>query len=341
MTEESTILLASAGRRPYLVRWFKEALELNGLSGRVVLADTDQFAPARAVADDFVHAPLARDPEYVPWLAKTIADNAVDVAVSVNDFEISTWSRLHSEPAFSALVRTTADIQESVEDKVAMSAALLEQGISVPSLEKPSHALAMTGRGDEAERIVIKGRFGSASRGLRVIQRREVAAVMASAHAEVTERDGRATSADDDPDATLVVQSFIEGEEFGLDVVCDFTGEYATVLVRKKLAMRNGETDRAVSVDAARFELLARKLSAALPHKGVFDVDIIVDSAGDPWVIDVNPRFGGGYPFSHTAGAHIPAAYVAWANDLPVAPEWLASEGGVLSGKSVEVVRIR
>lgn len=66
----------------------------------------------------------------------------------------------------------------------------------------------------------------------------------------------------------------------------------------------------------------------------------MVDSDGGSYVIDINPRFGGGYPFSHLAGARIPNAYVAWAAGLPVADDWLCSEAGVISGKCVEAVRV-
>ena len=47
------ILLSSVGRRPYLVRWFKEALVLNGISGKVIAVDLDPHSPARVFADDF------------------------------------------------------------------------------------------------------------------------------------------------------------------------------------------------------------------------------------------------------------------------------------------------
>lgn len=342
MTAECTVLLTSAGRRPYLVRWFKEAFELNGVVGRVILADSDAMAPARALADAFVEAPLAREPAYAEWLTKTIEHYGVDVALSVNDFEISQWSRLGATPTLAALVRTTEAVQDHIEDKVRMAAVLQEHKVSVPRLERPSRALSYPdGSANADERIVVKGRFGSASRGLRLTDRRRLASVMPGALAEVTDRDGRAANPGGDPDETLIVQDFIDGDEYGLDVVCDLSGKYATVLARKKLAMRNGETDRAISVDAAPFEQLGQQLASALPHHGVFDVDVIVDSSGVIWVIDVNPRFGGGYPFSHTAGAHVPAAYVAWALGGSAKPEWLASEPGVISGKSVEVLRIQ
>ena len=50
-----SVLLASAGRRPYLVEWFREALAKNGVDGLVLLADADRFSPGAALADGFLH----------------------------------------------------------------------------------------------------------------------------------------------------------------------------------------------------------------------------------------------------------------------------------------------
>lgn len=131
----------------------------------------------------------------------------------------------------------------------------------------------------------------------------------------------------------VVVQELVEGEEFGLDVVCSFEGEYQAVLARKKLKMRAGETDRAVTVSSEPFDMFGRDLANALSLRGLTDVDVIVRSDGKPVVIDINPRFGGGYPFSHLAGANVPACYVAWVTGNDIRSDWLQPRPGVVSSK--------
>ena len=62
------ILLSSVGRRPYLVRWFRDALAENGVEGRVIAADVDPFAPSRPFADAWLvqwpHLARPGGPEY-------------------------------------------------------------------------------------------------------------------------------------------------------------------------------------------------------------------------------------------------------------------------------------
>lgn len=334
------ILLSSVGRRPYLVRWFQDALVANGLEGRVIAADLDPLSPARAFTEDFVSAPRVDDPSYQDWLTKLLVDREIKLAVSINDFELSEWALLPKTEGWDPLVRVTPETQALVEDKHAMGKVLDQAGIHNPATWLGGATSQLGGPG---EKFVTKGRFGSASRGLKFTDARGLETSITAATREVTTRQGRPALEQNDtsPENLVIVQKQIEGEEYGLDVVCDLNGSFAGVLVRRKIAMRSGETDRAVSVDSHQFEDIARSIAETVPHPGTIDVDLIVDNESDAYVIDINPRFGGGYPFSHLAGARVPNAYVAWASGLHVCEEWLKSEPGIVGGKLVEAVRIQ
>ena len=69
------------------------------------------------------------------------------------------------------------------------------------------------------------------------------------------------------------------------------------------------------------------------------DCDCFVTDEG-PVVLEINPRFGGGYPFSHAAGANLPAALLAWATGADPQPEWLTVAPGVASAKCDRLVRV-
>jgi carbamoyl-phosphate synthase large subunit len=86
--------------------------------------------------------------------------------------------------------------------------------------------------------------------------------------------------------------------------------------------MRAGQTDRAATVDDPRLQALGELIGRRLGHRGILDCDAFVDRDGI-CVIDLNPRFGGGYPYSHLAGANLPAAFLAWAHGERPDPDWL------------------
>lgn len=332
------LLLASAGRRPYLVRWFKEAVIELGINGRIIVADNDKHSPSQRDADVFEVAPRVADPSYEEWLAGILRDYEISLALSINDFELSRWaSVIPSEARFSPLIRLSAASQRAVEDKLAMAQLLGASGISTPRTLLASDPQLHAAPLHELENgIVIKGRYGSGSRGLNIVKPEQLEKGLLRASHEVTHESGRPAADALEARQLTVIQQKITGQEYGLDVVADPRGDFVCVLARQKIAMRGGETDRAISVDPEPFVDLGRRITQAVGHRGLIDVDIICDEDDNPWVIDINPRFGGGYPFSHMAGAHIPKAYVAWAAGKVPEREWLQSAPGVVSAKSVE-----
>ena len=329
------ILLASAGRRPYLVKWFREALNRHGIPGKVLLADSAVNSAASAFADLHVTTVPAHDPFYEDWLRATISEHHVGLALSVNDFELSIWSRLGED--LHMLVRLDPTTQQLVEDKRAMAEHLSVRGILVPETALGSEIKKSNRSTHSGTDFIVKSRYGSGSRGLLSVPAGQLDVAVRSAAAGAYDRDGQSLAVQHDGTDHVVVQPRLTGQEFGVDVISDLDGSYASVLVRRKLAMRAGETDSAMTMDPDPFAELAQSIARAVPHRGLIDTDVIQDEKGRLWVIDVNPRFGGGYPFSHKSGADVPAAYVAWATGRAADPHWLRSEPGVVAAKYVDI----
>lgn len=97
-------------------------------------------------------------------------------------------------------------------------------------------------------------------------------------------------------------KEFLDGQEIGADVYIDLlSGEVVSIFTKKKIKMRAGETDKAVSFkDEKLFQLIEKFVSEA-GYKGQIDIDIF--KIGDQYYIsEVNPRFGGGYPHAYESG---------------------------------------
>ena len=139
----------------------------------------------------------------------------------------------------------------------------------------------------------------------------------------------------------VVVQPCLPGLEHGVDIVGDLRepGELRAVLARRKVRMRAGETDKAASVDPAPFVANAERIARAAQLTGLIDTDMFLAEGGEPSVIDINPRFGGGYPFVHLAGADVPRYYLARALGLEIDEDWREYAPGVISAKH-ESVRV-
>lgn len=333
----TNILISSAGRRNYLVRWFREALTSNGVEGCIIVADADRHAPSQVEADLFIPLPLVSSDEYLPALLKICDSNHVNFALSVNDFELSAWSRLDRsmfQDVGTHLICLRAETQALVEDKRTMASSLSEHDILVPPTFLGEDALdSMDLRGQLGQSIVIKNRYGSGSSGLLFSTQATLDRDLNAAATSVRDRLGAPISSRSIALQSLVVQPAIHGIEYGIDVVSNFAEEFAAILVRRKISMRGGETDQATSEPAERFNALGAKIAAAIPHAGLIDTDVIEDREGRLWLIDINPRFGGGYPFSHLAGADAPSAYVGWSRGLDSTASRLQYKSDIVAAK--------
>lgn len=325
------LLITSAGRRNYLVEYFKAAL---GDAGLVMAADASRFAPALYGADRRFLVPSAAEQGHTEALLEVCRGNDVALLVSVNDVELPSLAAnkaLFASNGTHVLI-SEPEVISTCHDKLKAAAFLEEHGIESPrTVALATGAQSIIEAGELRFPLVVKPRFGSASIGIEIVDD-EI-----QLHAALTLAEARAHRA---PNliaahhgvASTVVQEFVSGQEYGLDVLNDLGGHYVATVVKRKLTMRAGETDRAVTVSDSRLESVGARIGRTLQHVGVLDCDVIV-SGDRAFVLDMNPRFGGGYPFSHAAGVNMPAAILAWLRDETPDFAWFTCRPDVASAK--------
>lgn len=236
-------------------------------------------------------------------------------------------------------VVSTEEIADIAFDKLRCHQFLDGIGLRAPqTFLSPSQARSALEMGEATLPFVLKPRWGTGSLVMDIATDAHEIALL---HEHLTEklkssyigeigRSGRRNE--------ILIQELIIGEEFGLDCVNDFDGNHRACFVRKKLSMAQGQTDVAVTVQDAQISEAGSRIARSLGHVGILDADVIRDGDGDVYVLDMNPRFSGGYPFSHAAGANIPAAMVAWAEGRPTDPAWFQPKPGVVSAKGVRIL---
>jgi carbamoyl-phosphate synthase large subunit len=331
------VMLTCAGRRKYLVTFFREALHGDG---SVFAGDANRGAPALAAADRAFILPSLDDPSYVECVLEICARHQVGLLVSLHDLELPLLARhLDQFHAVKTIpVISAPAVIDTCLDKVAAGRFLATCGISEPatylSLDEARLALR---RGVLTFPVVVKPRWGTASLGIEYAFDDEE---LEFAHALLRKRLTRSVLKGlhgDDPNNGIIIQEKLTGDEYGIDIINDLDGRHMATMVRRKLEMRAGETDRAVTAQADVLGALGARLGRALGHIGNLDCDVIVNN-GRSCVLDMNPRFGGGYPLSHLAGANLPAALVAWASGREADPAWLRPEPGITVSKCDGVV---
>ncbi len=303
------ILFTCAGRRNYLINYFKQAL---GGEGRTFATDMQLTAPAMVDADVSIVVPSIYDPSYIDELARVISNYKIDAVISLNDLELPILSR-HRERLEAGGARVLVSPEAVIDiafDKMKTARFLQSNGILTPKTYTDiASATKAISSGEIQFPVVVKPRWGSASIGIDFPADSEDLELAFKLQHKRLHSTMLATASGQDLENAILIQQKIIGKEYGMDILNDFEGNYIGTFVRQKLAMRSGETDKAISVIDGRFDAIGKKISENLRHVGNLDIDVF-EADGDLYVLELNPRFGGGYPFSHEAGINTPAIYI-------------------------------
>lgn len=339
MTDEPvTIVISSAGRRLYLIDWFRAAFDTLGLKGRIIVAENDASSAAASYGDETRLLPRYTDPDYGDELLRLVDEVEPRLFLSANDYELM---QLHVNTGIAGSLRdrgvfvpgVSAAWQIGCADKLRMARMLEDVEVLTPRTVKGSELDELLASARERDEFVVKHRFGSRSSGLAVVSADGVRAAVANSAKSVPPRTERTDPRDD-----VIVQPRMPGSEYGVDIVSSLLdeGSLSGVFARRKLRMRAGETDKAVTVDPGPFREASGKIAQAAGVSGLIDVDMFLDDTGRASVIDINPRFGGGYPFVHLAGADVPLYYTGQIFGIPIDEGWNQYEVGVISAKYQE-----
>ncbi len=333
------ILLTSAGRRSYLVQYYKEALEKAGCGGLVHAANS-QPGPSFAVADRTAVTPLIYDEAYIPFLLDYCRIWEIRLLIPLFDIDLPVLAAHRDEFLAVGTLVVTAD-QEAVEicnDKWKTHAFLIQEELPLPKTWLDVElAVQAVKDGRASYPMMVKPRWGMGSLAVYQADDEEELRLLVKKTRRGIEGSYLRYEAAQDSRFCVLIQEKLEGREYGLDVINDLDGCYRTTVVKEKTAMRSGETDEAVTVDNPVLGALGRRLGEKLKHRGNLDVDVF-ETNGKYYILEMNARFGGGYPFSHVAGVNLPYAMVKWALGQDVEQDCLAARPGVKAQKDIRML---
>lgn len=286
------ILILSAGTRNKVVQYFKK--ELDG-KGRVIATDCSNLAPAVYDADAFYLVPRITAPGYLDEILEICKKEKITGVFSLIDPELSMLAK--ERERFLAVGATPIisdyDLVETCFDKYRMYELLCKMQIPTGKcyIDKECFYQAQA-NGEISYPVFVKPVRGSASLHINKAGSREEIEVLYDLY--------------DD----LMIQEYMDGQEYGADVYIDMVnGKCTSIFVKKKVKMRAGETDKSVSVKDERLFELIRGFVEECGFRGMIDIDIF-EIGGQYYISEVNPRFGGGYPHAYACGVNMAASVV-------------------------------
>lgn len=332
------VLLTSVGRRAYMVKYFKEAL---GEDGSVHVCNSDDKSIAFKYADKTVVAPLIYDENYIPFLLNYCIDNQINILISLFDIDLLMIAKHKKqfEEIGTKVIVSDCRVVEICNDKWKTYRFLNENGFHAPaSFLNMSEVISKVALGKLEYPIVVKPRYGCGSISVSLAYDEEdLRYLTKKANEDITNSYLKYESAVTDD--KVIYQECLRGQEYGADIINDLNGETQNVIIRKKLAMRSGETDIAELVEEPIIHKELERLGNITGHIANMDCDVFLID-GVPYILEMNARFGGGYPFSHMGGCNLPKAIIEWVKGKKVNRDLLSSRTGVTGFKEICITEL-
>ena len=279
-------LILAAGTRNKIVQYFKRTFDG---AGYVVATDASTLGPAIYDADKYYIVPSINDPKYIDKILEICKNEQISGVLSLIDPELSLLAA--NKEKFKALgvtiIGSSYELCEMALDKMQMFEWLKSHkyNCALSWMDKEEFYRSVDA-GEVTYPVFVKPYRGSASISISKVYDKETVDILFS-----HEHD-------------LMIQEFLNGQEIGADVYIDMiSGEVISIFTKKKIKMRAGETDKAVSFKDPVLFALIEKFVLEAGYRGQIDIDIF-DINGEYYISEVNPRFGGGYPHAYECGCN-------------------------------------
>lgn len=278
------ILILSCGTRNKIIQYFRKTF---AGKGNVIVTDMSPYAPAIFEADRYYLVPRITDPGYIDIVLDICRKENISGVLSLIDPELSLLAK--NRELFAELgvqiIGSDYELCERALDKMEMFHWCKAHGYACArSYTDKETFYTDVEAGVLSFPVFVKPVRGSASLSISKVYDRETLELL-FAHNE-----------------GLMIQEFLDGQEIGADVYIDLlSGEVVSIFTKKKLLMRAGETDKAVSFKDERLFDMIKRFVRESGYRGQIDIDIF-EIEDEYYISEVNPRFGGGYPHAYECG---------------------------------------
>lgn len=276
------ILFTGIGRRVELVQAFRQAALNINIDLKIYGADMTGTAPALIFCDFTRTICGMKEPQYINELLYMCQSDHIDIIIPTIDTDLLVLSQNKDkfEKIGTKVLISSPDMISICRDKNYTADFFISCGLKAPKTYNNY---------EEYPNIYpcfIKPKDGSSSINAYEVRNE-------------SELEVYANQIDD-----YVIQPFIKGVEYTVDIFCDFEGNPIYITPRIRLAVRSGEVLKTrISMDRKIIDA-CKKLIDAFKPCGPMTVQLIrQNTTGDDYYIEINPRYGGGAPLSMKAGA--------------------------------------
>ncbi|GHU79943.1 hypothetical protein AGMMS49992_32490 [Clostridia bacterium] len=276
------ILFTCVGRRVELIQAFRAAADNLAIRLRIYGSDTDINAPAAFFCDQYIQSCIIIEPQYIKTLVQICKNEQVDAVIPTIDTDLIILSE--SKDLFlevgTRVIVSDIDTILLCRDKSKTVDFIHSCGLLAPNAV--DDMMEYSGKLP----CFIKPKDGSSSINAFRIDKKEDLVLYT-------------TKIND-----YLIQPYIKGKEYTVDILCDFEGNPIHITPRERLRIRSGEVIQTIIVQDERIVEECKIILSAIQFIGAITIQLIREEiTGNDYFIEINPRFGGGAPLSMKAGA--------------------------------------
>ncbi|WP_031428386.1 ATP-grasp domain-containing protein [Flavimarina sp. Hel_I_48] len=280
------ILITSAGKRVSLVKIFKTEATKQNPNARVLATDANpDLSAACQVADASFKVPRVGDSSYVETLLDICKSNDIQLIIPTIDTELlilAEYKNIFLEAGITPVICDKEFIHKCrdkrvihdffTEMRIDVAREFTKDAYEFPLFIKPSDGSRSIDTFLVEEKKFMEERFFQEERFMFL--------------------------------EYISPQRF---EEYTCDLYYDKQGYLKCAVPRKRIEVRDGEVNKGLTEHNALVPYIKEKMSFVEGARGCLTAQFFKEKDGDRVVgIEVNPRFGGGYPLSYLAGANFP-----------------------------------
>jgi len=278
------ILITSAGKRVVLVRIFQKTLKELGLDGKVYTADMrPEMSPAGMVSEACIRVPRCTADNYIDALLQICQEKEIAVVVPTIDTELQVLSenRWRFQEQGVQLVLSDADFIKACGDKRLTASLFSDLGIAVPRQVDKDHMTYP---------VFAKPYDGSLSVNTHII------------------RDEKDLTPDILEDPKMLFLEYVDPKdyrEYTVDMYYGQDGQVKGIVPRERLEIRAGEINKGITRKNDIVDYLKERMATMKGVRGCICLQLFYRASDqDIKGIEINPRFGGGFPLSYYANAN-------------------------------------
>ena len=286
----NNILITSAGKRVSLTKKFMKELKLLFPDAKVYTTDmVPRMAPAGVVSDHCFSVPRCTSSSYIQVLKQICLEYQIKVLIPTIDTELLILSENREE--FKKIgvytIVSDNDFIQICRDKRKTAEFFLHHNIRVPEPRDKNNPVFP---------MFAKPYDGSLSANTHILLSQE----------DLT------TQILNDP--KLIFMEYInknEYKEFTIDMYFGRDNRVKSIVPRERIEIRSGEINKGITRKNYLVDYLKTRISYLPGVFGCICLQLFYrESDNDVIGIEINPRFGGGYPLSYCAGANFPRAII-------------------------------